>query len=84
MFREVESFSDRHLINQTSRPLLAIGKSVRLRQFPISALEVQYNQITYLCDGGVFTVELGVLVPYPEEGKDANDHRRPSLQRTQM
>lgn len=30
----------------------------------------------------LFTVELGVLVPYPEEGKDARDHRRPSaLQR---
>lgn len=30
----------------------------------------------------LFTVELGVLVPYPEEGKDAKDHRRPSaLQR---
>lgn len=26
----------------------------------------------------LFTVELGVLVPYPEEGKDAKDHRRPS------
>lgn len=23
-------------------------------------------------------VELGVLVPYPEEGRDANDQRRPS------
>lgn len=35
-----------------------------------------------LCD--VFTVELGVLVPYPEEGRDAKDHRRPSaLQKTQ-
>lgn len=33
----------------------------------------------------MFTVELGVLVPYPEEGKDAKDHRRPSaLQKTQM
>lgn len=33
----------------------------------------------------LFTVELGVLVPYPEEGKDAKDQRRPSaLQRTQM
>lgn len=31
-----------------------------------------------------FTVELGVFVPYPEDGKDAKDHRRPSaLQRTQ-
>lgn len=38
-----------------------------------------------LCEWGcekLFTVELGVLVPYPEEGKDAKDHRRPSLQRT--
>lgn len=33
----------------------------------------------------LFTVELGVLVPYPDEGKDAKDHRRPSaLQRKQM
>lgn len=24
-------------------------------------------------------VELGVLVPYPEEGRDANDQRRPSV-----
>lgn len=30
----------------------------------------------------LLTVELGVFVPYPEEGKDAKDHRRPSaLQR---
>lgn len=27
----------------------------------------------------IFTVELGVFVPYPEEGKDAKDHRRPSI-----
>lgn len=44
--------------------------------------------ITYLCDVKglkLFTVELGVLVPYPEEGKDAKDQRRPSaLQRTQI
>lgn len=25
------------------------------------------------------TVELGVLVPYPEEGREANDQRRPSV-----
>lgn len=25
------------------------------------------------------TVELGVLVPYPEEGKEAKDQRRPSV-----
>lgn len=28
-------------------------------------------------------VELGVLVPYPEEGRDANDQRRPSDLRQQ-
>lgn len=28
------------------------------------------------------TVELGVLVPYPEEGKEAKDQRRPSALRT--
>lgn len=27
------------------------------------------------------TVELGVLVPYPEEGRDARDQRRPSVLR---
>lgn len=27
------------------------------------------------------TVELGVLVPYPEDGSDAKDHRRPSALR---
>lgn len=27
------------------------------------------------------TVELGVLVPYPEEGREAKDHRRPSALR---
>lgn len=27
---------------------------------------------------GRLTVELGVLVPYPEEGREARDHRRPS------
>lgn len=25
------------------------------------------------------TVELGVFVPYPEEGRDASDQRRPSV-----
>lgn len=31
------------------------------------------------------TVELGVLVPYPEDGSDARDHRRPSaLRRTEQ
>lgn len=25
------------------------------------------------------TVELGVLVPYPEEGREASDQRRPSV-----
>lgn len=35
--------------------------------------------------GDIFTVELGVLVPYPEEGRDAKDHRLPSaLQKTEM
>lgn len=28
------------------------------------------------------TVELGVLVPYPEEGREAKDQRRPSALRT--
>lgn len=27
------------------------------------------------------TVELGVLVPYPEEGREAKDHLRPSALR---
>lgn len=27
------------------------------------------------------TVELGVLVPYPEEGREARDQRRPSVLR---
>lgn len=27
------------------------------------------------------TVELGVLVPYPEDGREANDQRRPSVLR---
>lgn len=33
-----------------------------------------------LCKNGsvVVTVELGVLVPYPEEGREARDHLRPS------
>lgn len=30
------------------------------------------------------TVELGVLVPYPEEGKEAKDHLRPSALRKEM
>lgn len=42
----------------------------------------------WMCVNGrewLFTVELGVLVPYPDEGRDAKDHRRPSaLQRKQM
>lgn len=29
------------------------------------------------------TVELGVLVPYPEEGREAKDQRRPSALRKQ-
>ena len=32
-----------------------------------------------LCKQLTSTVELGVLVPYPEEGREAKDHRRPSL-----
>lgn len=30
------------------------------------------------------TVELGVLVPYPEEGREAKDHLRPSALRKEM
>lgn len=49
----------------------------------------QHSEVIIQCKGGLKyraqqsgilteTVELGVLVPYPEEGREAKDHRRPS------
>lgn len=51
---------------------------VRFNQTIPSHVSVEDGEIIYRLALFFCTVELGVLVPYPEEGREARDQRLPS------
>lgn len=68
-------------LRHSSPEMLSVQKCLE-RKCSSSGVGWKGSWCSFSCDEqDEETVELGVLVPYPEDGREANDQRRPSVLR---